>query len=430
MQLSPVLSVGLTGSLLFASAASAGSVKLLSVGKGGVETDGASSAPSISSNGRFVVFTSTASNIVAPDGNEKADVFVRDLKKRKTTMITRDPVGLESNNQSAHPRISKNGRFIAFESDASNLVAGDTLGHSDVFVHDRKKHVTTRVSVDSSGAEVDGNSIRPSISEDGRFVAFESSATNLVADDTNGKADVFVHDRVTGATTRVSVASNGAEASKGGFDAAISGNGRFVAFTSTTSDLVGSDDNSASDVFIHDRETGVTSLVSRNVLGASGDESSRAPSVSFDGRFIAFASGATDLDANGPGNDDEDIFVRDTVAGTTTCVSVNGGGVLGDLDSRDPEISQNGRYVVFTSLATNLVPGDALGFRDVFVHDRKKHATRRVSVAKGGGDASQPSDEPDVSNSGRRVVFSSLADDLVSGDGNGLGDSFLAERKP
>ncbi len=415
-------------SLALAGTALGGSIKQVSLGRGGADSDGGADTTAISANGRFVVFASAAENLVAEDGNDKSDVFVHDLKKGKTTLISHDPIGLDGNNQSSHAVVSKNGRFIAFNSDASNLVANDTKGFVDVFVHDRKTGTTERVSLDSAGNEVDGNSIFASISANGRFVAFESSAPNLVADDTNGKVDVFVRDRLTGTTTRVSVASGGVQIVKGGFDCAISGNGRFVAFVSGDAEIVPNDENSANDVFVHDRETGDTSLVTVNALGATGDESSRSPSLSFDGRFIAFGSGSTDLVPGGAGNDDEDVFVRDMVEGTTECVSVSSGGILGDQDSALPDISANGRFVVFQSLAQTLVTGDTLGVRDVFLHDRKKHVTTRVSKGRNGAEASASSTVPQVSKNGKVVTFSSDANNLVVGDGNAFRDAFVFRR--
>ncbi len=220
-----------------------------------------------------------------------------------TTRVSVDSAGGQANDFSgAAPSISvdtsisADGRFVVFQSDATNLVAGDTNGASDVFVHDRQTGTTTRVSVDSAGHEATGlypASGDPAISADGRFVAFDSNATNLVAGDTNSAYDIFVHDRQTGTTTRVSVDSAGNQAN--GYDPSLSADGRFVAFTSGASNLVAGDTNGASDVFVHDRQTGTTTRVSVDSAGWQAYSFSHLPSISADGRFVAFASNATNL---------------------------------------------------------------------------------------------------------------------------------------
>src|SRR5207249_1268748 len=214
-----------------------------------------------------------------------------------------------------HPALSADGRFVAFGSDATNLVAGDTNGTTDVFVHDRQTGTTERVSV-ASGGGTQGNGKSggffafPALSADGRFVAFQSDATNLVAGDTNGTTDVFVHDRQTATTERVSV--NGFSAGP-----ALSADGRFVAFHSTGSNLVAGDTNGATDVFVHDRQTGTTERVSGASDGTQGNDASAGPALSADGRLVAFHSSATNLVA-GDANRAYDVFVHDRAVSTTT----------------------------------------------------------------------------------------------------------------
>jgi Tol biopolymer transport system component len=290
-------------------AATTPKTRRVSVSSAGAEGNNWSYYPSISADGRFVAFSSDASNLVAGDGNGTSDVFVRDRATGKTRRVSVSSAGAEGNNASYDPSISADGRFVAFHSDASNLVAGDGNGTSDVFVRDRATGKTRRVSVSSAGAEGNGDSYASSISADGRFVAFHSNASNLVAGDGNGTSDIFVHDRATGKTRRVSVSSAGAQGNGASYNPSISADGRFVAFHSNASNLVAGDGNGTTDVFVHDRATGKTRRVSVSSAGAEGNGASYNPSISADGRFVAFESSASNLVA-GDGNGTSDIFVR------------------------------------------------------------------------------------------------------------------------
>jgi len=347
----------------------------------------------------------------------------------ETTRVSIRTGGTQATNQSSLPALNENGRFVVFESDANNLVAGDTNGQKDVFVHDRQTGETTRVSVVTGGGQaLGGESEDASISGDGRFVVFESLATNLVPGDTNLHRDIFVHDRQTGATTRVSVATGGVQANESSFQPVISADGRFVAFYSRATNLVPGDTNGFRDIFVHDRQTGSTTRVSLATGGTQVNGNSRTSDISEDGQFVAFESDATNLVSNDT-NARRDIFVHDRQTGATTRVSVaTGGGQVND-DSFDPVLSADGRYVAFESDATNLVAGDGNGFTDVFVHDRQTGQTIRVSVASGGGpQGNEDSLEADISGDGRFVAFLSFATNLVSGDTNGEGDVFVHDR--
>ena len=292
--------------------------------------------------------------------------------------------GAQGNKDSfGSPAISSSGRFVAFKSDATNLVPGDTNRYEDVFVHDRKTGNTRRVSVTSGGAQGNGSSFEPVISAGGRFVAFGSFATNLVPGDTNDYEDVFVHDRRTGKTWRVSVSSGGSQGNVYSYGPAISPGGRFVAFSSSATNLVPRDTNDSGDVFVHDRRTGTTERVSVSSDGAQGNQQSSQPAISPGGRFVAFSSQATKL-VPGDTNRWDDVFVHDRRTGTTERVSVSSGGAQGNKGSGSPTISPGGRFVAFSSAATNLVPGDTNGLIDVFVRDRRTGTTERVSVGSGG----------------------------------------------
>ncbi len=274
-------------------------------------------------------------------------------------------------------------------------MANDTNNRSpDVFVHDRQTGTTELVSVDSSGTQANSASSIPSISSDGRFVSFGSYASNLVANDTNRKGDIFVRDRRAGTTQRVSVDSSGNQARGGAFlvinnaCVSISPSGRFVAFSSPAPSLVANDTNGSTDVFVHDQQTGTTQRVSVNSLEKQGNGYSAGPfSISFDGRFVAFESGASNLVPNDT-NGYNDIFVRDRRTGTTQRMSVDSSGNQGNDSSWGASINADGRFVTFTSRAKALVPNDTSRRKDVFVHERDATApkVRRVVPTDGATD--------------------------------------------
>jgi len=357
-----------------------GSTTRVSVDSAGGQANGNSEVPSVSADGRYVAFRSYASNLVPGDTNSCGtyncpDIFVHDRDTGETSRVSVDSVGNEANSGSDWPAISGDGRHVAFRSWASNLVTGDTNNRLDVFVHDRQTGATTRVSVDSAGNEGNNEASVPAINTDGRYVAFPSSANNLVAGDTNGALDVFVHDRQTGVTTRVSVDSAGNQGNNGSSWSGISAEGRHVAFYSNASNLVSGDTNNAYDFFVHDRDTGVTERVSVDSAGNQGNGGGGfwgdAAQLSADGRYVAFHSPASNLVA-GDTNAAQDVFLRDRQTGVTSRVSVDSAGNEGTADSSwGPAISGDGRYTAFSSQASNLVPGDTNGHWDVFVHDRE-----------------------------------------------------------
>ena len=384
-----------------------GSTQRVSIHSDGSQGDGDSSGPSTSGDGRLVAFSSEATNLVTGDTNGDSDIFVRDLQSGLTTRVSVDSNGFEGNGKSNSPSISADGRFVAFSSNATNLVPGDTNGKIDIFVHDRHLGTTTLVSTHSDGTQASDHASSPSISADGLFVAFSSNATNLVAGDTNGFIDIFVRDLQNGLTTRVSVHSDGTQGRNNSFAPSISADGRFVAFSSAAGNLVAGDFNTSFDIFVHDRQNGLTTRVSVHSDGTEGTDSSRNPSISADGRFVAFSSDADNLVA-GDVNSSEDIFVRDRQSGTTTLVSVDDNGVLGNGDSKNPSISADGRFVAFDSEGS-----------DVLIRDLQTSTTVGVAI-----DNSR-SWQPSLSADGKFVAFTSSAFNLVAGDTNGLDDIFV-----
>lgn len=413
----------------------------VSVNSTGTEGYGFSGYSSISADGRFVAFESSASLVVG-DGNAASDIFVRDQATNKTTRLSVSSAGVQGNRYSVAPSISADGRFVAFESGATNLVTGDTNNVRDIFLRDRQTNQTTRVSVDSVGTQGNNNSYLPSISADGRFITFTSTASNLVTGDTNGFFDVFVHDRIAKITTRVSVNSVGVQGNDnsskitGGYilNPSISSNGRFVAFTSSASNLVSDDSNAHADIFVHDRQTKQTTRVSLSSAGLQGNQSSYYNSISADGRFVAFISRAINLVSNDT-NFSSDVFVRDRQTNSTTRVSVSSLGAQVTGSFYRPSISADGRFVTFDSAVDNLVPNDTNFIFDVFVRDRQTNQTTRVSVNSSGNQAGGSiyddyfgSRKSSISADGRYVAFHSFTDNLVLNDGNTTPDAFVQDR--
>ena len=329
------------GLVFFRASEAAGATQVtsrISVNSAGAQANGDSGGGAISADGRYVAFSSYASNLVPGDTNAMPDIFVHDRDadnngvfdelgpgKTSTERVSIDSTGAQANGGSWGETISADGRYVAFISDATNLVPGDTNGATDIFVRDRQTNTTERVSVDSAGAQANDFSGQPSISADGRYVAFWSYATNLVPGvpgDTNGAYDVFVRDRLAGATERVSIDSTGMQSDGYSYQPSISADGRYVAFLSDATNLVPGDTNGMPDIFVHDRDADNNGV----------------------------------FDELGPGKT------------STERVSIDSTGTQADGYSFWLSISADGRYVAFRSAATNLVPGDTNGKTDVFVH--------------------------------------------------------------
>jgi len=367
-----------------------------------------SQSPAVSADGRRMVFESHVGG--------RSDLFVHDRATGITSPLTRTTDGGMPDGSSYDPSLSGDGRYVAFRSVATNLVAGDTNQRSDVFVTDTATGAITRESVSTSGTEADHHSFAPAISADGRYLAFESFAGNLVTGDLNRRSDVFRRHRQSGRMERVSVAFQDPEADQSSYSSSISADGRFVAFDSWASNLTGDDRNRWSDVFVRDMVLDVTTLVSVGRDGAKADNSSFNPSLSADGAVVAFESPATNLVRGDKGY--RDVFVRDLGRGTTMRVSAGEGRKLDGL-SANASISANGRRVAFESANSRLVIGDANGVPDVVVMDLSSGSARRVSNAPDGANANSPSGFPALSGDGSVVAFESTAGNLVAGGSRG-----------
>ena len=289
-----------------------------------------------------------------------------------TQRVSVTSTGMGAQGISDTPSMTPDGRYVAFQSGASDLVPGDTNGLADVFVRDRQIGSTERVSIDSSGRQGNGDSIWPHISADGRYVVFSSWATNLVPGGTNGLQGAFLHDRIAGTTIRIGLPADGSEPNDYSLATYISADGRHVSIVSNATNLVPGDTNGVQDVFIYDRISGTTELISRTLTSQANGES-WGGSLSADGRYVTFCSWGSYL-VPGDTNGLADAFVRDRSTGSVTRVSVDSnGGQLYLPGSADASISSwispDGRYVAFDSLADNLVPGDTNQAFDIFMHN-------------------------------------------------------------
>jgi len=430
--LSALLALALTVALCSPASVDAGwagTTDRVSVSDTEAEGNDRAQDPAISDDGRFVVFASYASNLVSSDTNGQTDVFIRDTVNGTTELVSLADDESASNGYSGAPCVSNDGRYVAFYSEATNLVTGDTNARRDIFVRDRQAGTTTRVSVHTDGGQASNTSTYPSISADGRYVAFASSAADLVTGDVNGYRDVFVHDRNTGTTLLVSRGPGGVIGNNESTWPTISGDGQWVVYQSAATNLVSGDTNGKTDVFIRSLVTLATDRVSLSDAEAQVLGASLAASVSSDGRFVAFSSEATSL-VGGDTNGFRDVFVRDRTLGVTERVNVSSEEqqVAVSSWSEDylrPTVSADGRYVAFRSDAPTLVEGDVNGMSDVFVRDRQAGTTRMVSVSTGGKQGNDNCwSQTVISANGRFVAFDTDSSTLLN-DHNGYTDVYV-----
>jgi TolB protein len=371
----------------------------------------------VSADGRFVAFA-TFEAVLPSDTNGTQDVYVRDMQTMGVVRATVGVGGAQPNNSSDGAVISANGRFVVFRSEANNLVTGDTTGVWDVFVRDLQSGTTERVSVTSNEIAIDGLSWSPSISGDGRYVVFQSTAA-LVPGDTNGHADVYLRDRTAGTTERISVSSTGSQGNResyvpSGQVGVMSPDGRFVAFLSGADNLVPGDTNAVWDVFVRDRQLGLTERISVSSSEAQATAMSFGGPVSSDGRYVAFISSAPNLVA-GDLNGQDDVFVRDRELGTTTRVNVSSLGVQSNGETFEPVfLTADGTTVFFNNTGTNLVPiATPPSASKVYLHELGDSHT-------GGGFVLEPSvlgfgDATIQVATSRNIIFTNTDDQSIAG---------------
>ncbi|MCC7011757.1 MAG: hypothetical protein IT454_04265 [Planctomycetes bacterium] len=401
----------------------------ISVDSAGAQaTGGVSAGAHLTPDARYVVFTSQASNLVAGDTNAQPDVFVRDRLSNTTSRISVDVGGNQAlGGPSGGCTISSDGRYVAFTSGASNLIVGDTNNSTDTFVKDRQTGAVVRANLSSSGTQGVQFCENARISGNGRFVVFASFDTLFVAGDTNGVEDLFLRDLQTNTTTRVNVDSSGAQANASANVSGISDDGRFVVFTSGASNLVPNDTNASFDVFVRDTVSGQTTRVSLDALGAQIPGHSTDPAISGDGAFTSFSTSVNNVVA-GDTNGFLDVFVRKSSDGSVSIASTSSSGVLGNAGSSLGKLSFDGRYVSFSSIASNLVGGDTNFNFDAFLKDRVTGVTTLISQSSAGVIGNFGSFPDALSADGRYVAFQSECTNLVAGDTNNQYDVFLRDR--
>jgi Tol biopolymer transport system component len=433
----------------------AGTIVRVSLSADGVEADGCSFDPSLSENGGVLAFESLAGNLADDDAAGLPDVMRKDTQSGALTLVSRDENGATVNTPAPssppcvplmpgapfpsqfNADISGDGRYVVFQSDDADLIAGGGNGFTQVFLKDTQTEALTLISADASGVPGNGDSGNPVISRDGRFVAFDSVASNLVGSgpgaDTNGVRDVFRKARDTGAIVSASIGDD--NVTQGNGDSSnpdISSDGSVVVFESLATNLlgIGGDTNLQRDIYRRDVVVGTTFLVSVSADGRQANEASFAPSVTDDGRRVAFHSRATTLTPAPTPDGTSQVFLKDMARAflTVTLVSVGEDSVMqGNGDSQRASVSGDGRFVAFDSAANNLVAGDRAGVSDIFVKAIASGAITRVSVAEDGlTEANAASFSATISADGRYVAFESDASNLVLDDFNGLRDIFRA----
>lgn len=408
-----------------------GTTERVSVATDGAQGDDASEEARISANGQFVVFRSAATDFAPGDVMNKSDIFLRDLESGQTELISANPLGDPANGHSVDPDVSADGRYVVFSSEAEDVVPGDINMVYDIFLRDRQNGTTIRIS--EGAAEADAASLAPVISDDGAYVAFASWATNLVAGDTNNTSDIFLYEVGTGALTRLSVGFEGAEPDDGSYVPAIDYDGSKVAFESEATNLVDVDNNGVRDIFVCETSDGSIDLVSHGADGAQAAGESYGAAISADGARVAFSSIAANL-VEGDEGGYWDVFVADLAMGISAAnydsyirlVSKSSEGVPGNNHCEGPvALNEDGSAVAFSSGATNIVADDTNGFYDCFVHLLDRNETRRVSVADDGTQGGERSFGVDMDMSGELVTFQSDATELVQYDSNAVSDIFL-----
>ena len=387
---------------------------------------GNSTAPSISNDGQVVAFSSNAGKLVG-DNEIIQHIYVNNLSTHEISRASIGNDGQNANSISYSPKVSGNGKQVVFYSLADNLVTDDNNGESDVFIRDLETGSTKLVSTSASGVQANGRSTEGVVSENGRYVAFSSLATNLVSTPTVGKSNVYVKDMQTGVIQIVSVNNHGQAGDAESFEPAISASGRYIAFSSLANNLDSSSANNQYDIFVHDRELNKTTRVSINNSGQISNNHSGQVSISDDGQVIAFASLANNLVSV----DDNlliDVFVKDLVNNSIIKISPPSGESNGPNFS--PKVSGNGRFVSFYSSATNLIIDDTNNKDDLYLFDRYFDSIELVSLSASGEQIDNNIDRVSALNFNGRVAAFSTASAIYPADSNKQMDIFLREMDP
>lgn len=402
-------------------------LNIVSIATDGTEGNNHAYNPAFSDDGRYVAFDSRSTSLVSPDSSV-ADIFLRDTVSGTLTLISSSTADVAGNNTSTNPAMSSNGRWVAFQSSATNLVSGDTNAGYDIFLKDTQNGDLTRISTTTGGDEGNAASTNPVVSSDGRWVAFQSNASDLVSGDTNSGADVFLKDTQLGTLTRISTTTAETEGDGTSFAPAMSPNGRYVSFDSTSTNLASGDSNAVDDIFLKDIQTGTLSRVTSTFTGGFGNKDANDSRLSSDGRYVSFESAASNF-VSGDANGNWDVFVKDMQTGILTRESTSASGIEGNAGSYDGALSLDGRYLAFASDSTNFVSKGALWawITDIYIKDLTTGSIIRVSEGPYGEAGSGDSVNPVWSPDGTLLAFESRAGNLTYSDDNGRSDIFFTD---
>jgi Tol biopolymer transport system component len=405
-----------------------GQIQLVTRAETGAQGNHHSGYPAPSADGSWVAFWSVASNLVPNDTNNFADIFVRNEDLNITERVSVSTNGVQANFHSGgifygFPSISGDGQKVVFQSRASNLVADDTNNSTDIFHHDRTTGITRRVSVSSSGVEGDQESITPTLSADGRYVAFTSGADTLIVTPTVETLHVFIHDIQETETTLVSVASDGSQGNGISWMPSLSGSGRYVVFESYASNLAPNDTNNDPDIYFHDRQTGETRRITQRQNGSSYEWASYAPAIASNGQSVVYYSASNDDCDSGVESEFPYSWVcwRDLATGTVETILIDGGGTRYVPNRKiPPTISADGRFVGFTVTR-------GFEFQKAYVWDRQNDQLLEIGRGINGAPADSHVQFPQFGHSEQYIAFHSWAGNLVIGDTNGVEDGFVID---
>lgn len=396
-----------------------------------LNANGSSLNPKLNNSGRYLVFDSTATDLVADDTNGYRDIFIVDRNSYSTALISLDKDGELANDDSLQPSITSDGRYVLYHSKATDLVDDFDSSASviNIFLYDRSSKTTTQITLDTDGNAPNGDSTNGSISSDGKYIVFQSAASDLVAEDTNSATDIFLYKVSDKTITRISLDSDGNNADDDSSYPCISSDGAYVAYQSLASDIFSGDTNEKSDVFLYDTSAKTTTRISNDAQGNNADGDSLRPAISADGKKIVFDSDATDL-VSGDTNNNRDVFLYSVADATNTRISLDINKNNSDGHSISATISADGKLVAFMSDATDLVSGDdnntaTDGNYDLFLYDSGDESIIRVSETHDGSNSDGSCSSATIDEDGTTVAFASNATNLVPNDDNELSDIFV-----
>ncbi len=429
----PVVALGTTTLTAATEPAKAGTKRpaapvRVSVGINGEQPNAGSERLSISGDGRYVVFTSRATNLVRGVADGLSHVYLRDLRCRTTVLVDVNSAGRRGDGHSWDASISADGRFVAFMSEAPNFARGAPDGLSHAYVRDLRRDTTTLVDVNNAGQKADKDTIQPRISPSGGAVVFMSHASNLATGDVGDTWNVYLRNLQTRTTTLVNTGLGGSAANGLSYGPSVDASHRFVSFASLASNLVPGDTNKMGDVFLRDLKTRKTTRVSIGNDGAQGDDLTVGSSISANGQYVAFSSHATNLAPGLPTDHSSHSYLRDLRADKTILVDVNRDGVVANAPSTWTSVSADGRYAYFQSSGTNLAANKTNKTWDVFRRDLKTNETVLVSSSDGGAQTDGENWWPAASADNRVIGFLSFASDVMPGDTNGASDVYVWRR--